>query len=435
MDAAAVRRVVGLVAARRPTAQLCVLRDGRVVLDRRFGCSPEALFLTFSVSKPFVALLVHLLAERGALDLDDPVAAYWPEFGRHGKDAITVRHVLAHRAGVPLASGSVLGDAIAMADWDRSVRHARDARPRWPAGQVPAYHLLSFGFILGELVRRVAGVPVAEALRAELLDPLGLRDTHLGLPDELWPRHVPLRSAGAREGVRRAMFNRRRTRQAVIPAANISATARDLALFYQALLDASTGTDAGASAGTSTSTGTSTDGSATTGRGTGGSASATTSASVGTGASTGADASAGTGTGTDGSASATTGTSVGATTGARAGAGAHGDGSGVLRPGTLAAALAAAVAPSGGGEKDRLLGHPVRWSHGFQLGGPPGARRPMGGNASMLTFGHNGSGVCNTWADPTRRLVFAYVTDLVVAPRDGLRHQAEVCDTLLAACA
>src|SRR5216683_1581154 len=157
VDAAALERVLELVRARGAVAQLCVLRDGQVVLDRRFGCRADALFWVFSVSKPFVALLVHLLAERGELALDDPVAACWPAYARDGKDAITIRHVLTHRAGVPVSSRSLLGDAMAMTSWDRAVRQAESARPRWPAGQVPAYHTLSYGFILGELLRRVTG--------------------------------------------------------------------------------------------------------------------------------------------------------------------------------------------------------------------------------------------------------------------------------------
>jgi CubicO group peptidase (beta-lactamase class C family) len=174
-DAAALDRVVELVQARGAMVQLCVLRHGQVVLDRQFGCRADALFWVFSVSKPFVALLVHLLAERGELALDDPVAVYWPAYARHGKDAITIRHVLTHRAGVPIASRGLLGDVRAMTNWDRAVRQAESARPRWPAGQVPAYHTLTYGFILGELLRRVTGVPVPGLLAAEFCGPLRRR--------------------------------------------------------------------------------------------------------------------------------------------------------------------------------------------------------------------------------------------------------------------
>jgi CubicO group peptidase (beta-lactamase class C family) len=228
-------RALELVRARGATAQLCVLRDGQVVLDRAIGCPPDALFWLFSASKPFVALLVHLLSERGELSLDEFVARYWPEFGRAGKAGITVRQVLQHRSGLPVARSRAL-DALAMTDWQRSVQHIEQASPSWPPGQVPAYHYISYGFILGELVRRVSGIGLTEFLEAEFLLPLGLRDTHLGLPSELWTRHVPIRGRGLAGLVSQAFVNRRQTREAVIPAAGVSTTARDLARFYQALL-------------------------------------------------------------------------------------------------------------------------------------------------------------------------------------------------------
>ncbi|MBV8350640.1 MAG: beta-lactamase family protein [Mycolicibacterium sp.] len=184
---------------------------GEVVLDRAIACSPDALFLIYSASKPFVALLAHLLAERDMLSLDDPVAAHWPEFGQRGKQAITVRQVLQHRAGVPVA-GNLLATALHMTDWDRSVRDAERARPRWPPGAVPAYHFMTYGFILGELVQRVAGVPVRDFLASELLAPLGLDDIHLGLADKHWPRHVPVRAGHPRELLNQVLSNSRRFR-------------------------------------------------------------------------------------------------------------------------------------------------------------------------------------------------------------------------------
>jgi CubicO group peptidase (beta-lactamase class C family) len=233
-DPAALDRAVDLVRARGAVAQLCVLRRGEVVLDRTFGCAPDALFWVFSASKPFTALLVHLLAERGQLDLDDAVSRYWPEFGQRGKQDITVRQVLQHRAGLPVVR-SMNRDALAATSWRRSVRAIERARPSLPPGQGPAYHVLSYGFILGELVQRVTHAHLRDVLRTELLDPLGLVDTHLGLPDALWPRHVPVRVEGRRRLIGEAAFNLRATRQAVIPAAGISTTARDLARFYEML--------------------------------------------------------------------------------------------------------------------------------------------------------------------------------------------------------
>jgi CubicO group peptidase (beta-lactamase class C family) len=214
---------------------VCAIRDGEGILDRSFGCSPDALFLIFSAGKPFVAVLVHLLAERGLLGLDDPVARYWPEFGQYGKEAITIRQVLQHRSGLPVAR-RLWWDALAATNWHVSVSALETGRPVFTPGQVPAYHVLSYGFMLGELVQRVTGAELRAVLRAELLDPLGLADTHLGLPAPLWSRHVPVRANGPDGRVRQLMFNNRAVRQAVIPAATISSTARDLARFYQMLL-------------------------------------------------------------------------------------------------------------------------------------------------------------------------------------------------------
>jgi CubicO group peptidase (beta-lactamase class C family) len=104
-----------------------------------------------------------------------------------------------------------------MPDWNRSVHDAEAARPRWPAGQVPAYHFVTYGFILGELVQRVTGTPVRQFLTEQLLAPLGLHAD----PSEL---------------VNQIVFNRRAVRQAVVPAAGISTSARQLARFYQMLL-------------------------------------------------------------------------------------------------------------------------------------------------------------------------------------------------------
>jgi CubicO group peptidase (beta-lactamase class C family) len=108
ISATSVDDVVALVARQHrranAAAQICVVHRGQVVLERALNCAPDALFLIYSASKPFVALLVHLLAEGGQLSLDDPLAAYWPQFAQYGKGSITIRHVLQHRARWATAS-------------------------------------------------------------------------------------------------------------------------------------------------------------------------------------------------------------------------------------------------------------------------------------------------------------------------------------------
>jgi CubicO group peptidase (beta-lactamase class C family) len=229
-------RAADLVRSRGCAAQLCVIRDGQIIADWAFGCASDSLFWLFSASKPVVALAVHMLAERGQLSLDDAVARHWPRFAERGKGAITIRQVLQHRAGLPVAR-SMIQDVLVMTDWDASVRAIETAAPSLPPGIGPAYHILSYGFILGELVQQVTGRSLTEFVDSEIFVPLGLRDTHLGLPDEQWHRHVPVRGRDAARLATQLVVNRQSTRRAVIPAAGISATARDIARLYAALLN------------------------------------------------------------------------------------------------------------------------------------------------------------------------------------------------------
>ena len=102
-----------------------------------------------------------------------------------------------------------------------------------------------------------------------------------------------------------------------------------------------------------------------------------------------------------------------------------------------AATIEQARQPSSDGEWDRFLKSPVRWAQGFQLGGPspdPTMARAMGGLSTPQTFGHNGSGCCIAWADPNRRIVFAYLTNPLSPGRQGARHQAAVADAILSSC-
>ncbi|TDW15412.1 serine hydrolase domain-containing protein [Kribbella kalugense] len=341
LDPARLAEAVELIEARSVIAQLCVVRNGQVVVDRSFGCAPDALFWLFSASKPYLAVAIHQLVESGRLHLDDAVAAYWPEFAQNGKREITVRQMLRHRSGVTHA-GTYVGEARAMTDWGRSLRRIEETKPRWPIGTV-AYSPLAFGFILGEVARRSSGLPIDELVRRSVLEPLGVADTYLGLPVDQWDRHVQVRAAGPIGPFFQSVVNRRSTREAVVPAAGMSTTARDLAAFYHALLQG-----------------------------------------------------------------------------------------GLLRPDTLAVA----VEPSSEGDLDRTARAPIRWSQGFQLGGPrwiEGARTSLGSLSSPRTFGHNGSNCCIGWADPDRQIAYAYLTNRVGRPQVELAHHAAVADKVLEA--
>jgi CubicO group peptidase (beta-lactamase class C family) len=343
MDAGRLGAALELVRSRKAVAQLCVIRDGRVVVDRALGCAPDALFWLFSASKPYVAIVIHQLVEARRLHLDDGVAAYWPEFGENGKRAITVRQVLQHRSGLTTV-GRYLAEARAMTDWDRSLRRIEQARPLWPIDTV-AYSPLAFGFVLGEVAYRCTGQPIEELVRRSVLEPMGVADTFLGVPADQWDRAVPVRVSGPVGPVVQSIVNNRSTRQAVVPAAGISTTARDLAALYQALLQG---------------------------------------------------------------------------------------GSGILRP----ESITAMVAPTSEGELDRTVGAPIRWSQGFQLGGPrfvPEAITPFGTTSSPRTFGHNGSNCCIGWADPDRRIAYAYLTNRIGRRDADVAHHAAVADKILEA--
>ncbi|QCU77673.1 class A beta-lactamase-related serine hydrolase [Citricoccus sp. SGAir0253] len=238
------RRVLELAGSRGASVQVAVLHGGIPVLDGTVRCRPDALGWLFSASKPFTALLVHRLARRGVLGLDDRVADLWPAFGTGGggsKARTTVRDVLTHRTAVPTA-GPYPAAVLAMHRLEESVERVAAGRRRARRyGRASAYQPLDFGFILAEVARRATGRQWTELLRELVLAPAGLADVHPGVPDAELRRALPIdASAAALPGgpIVAAVLNRRAVRQAVIPAAGISTTARQLALFYHHLLTA-----------------------------------------------------------------------------------------------------------------------------------------------------------------------------------------------------
>ncbi len=183
-----------------PALQLCVRRHGKVVLDRAIGHlrgngphdSPEepkvpvstnTPFCVFSTSKAVTALVVHLLQERGALDIRDKVVDYIPEYAVHGKEETTIGHVLAHRAGVPGLPREAL-DLDRVSDREFLTRTVAEAKPMIKPGTMLAYHAVSGGFILSEIVQRVTGKTLREVLAEQILDPLGFRWGNYGVRPE-----------------------------------------------------------------------------------------------------------------------------------------------------------------------------------------------------------------------------------------------------------
>jgi len=171
-----------------------------LVVDAWAGIADEAtgrkvdgdtLFTSWSTTKGFVSTCVHILAERGRLDYDAPIATYWPEFAAHGKAKATVRHALTHMIGVPHMPDQVTPEM--MTNWDAMCAAIAAAEPVWVPGTKAGYHAWTFGWINGEIVRRVDGRPLAQFAREELCRPLGIRDFYLGIPGEVEPRVAPLR--------------------------------------------------------------------------------------------------------------------------------------------------------------------------------------------------------------------------------------------------
>ncbi len=138
--------------------------------------------LSFSTGKPVIATALHILHDRGLVQYDKPVAQYWPEFAQNGKGKITVRQALTHSAGLHSVR-TIVEHADVLLDWDATVK-ALERAPASQAGRYHAYHALTYGHLIGEIVRRVSGKPVGQFVREEIAEPLGLRDFYFGAPEE-----------------------------------------------------------------------------------------------------------------------------------------------------------------------------------------------------------------------------------------------------------
>ncbi|WP_331766616.1 serine hydrolase domain-containing protein [Embleya sp. NBC_00896] len=164
--------------------QVAAYLDGELVIDAWAGSADpgrgravdgDTLLHLFSAGKGVTATAVHVLAERGVLAYDTPIAEYWPEFGTRGKERITVRHALTHSAGVPhLPAGTSLLD---LCDWDRTCAMIADLEPVRGPGSTSGYHGFTFGWLLGEVVRRADGRPFKQVVRDEVTGPLGIADS------------------------------------------------------------------------------------------------------------------------------------------------------------------------------------------------------------------------------------------------------------------
>ncbi|HKY57124.1 MAG TPA: serine hydrolase domain-containing protein [Aeromicrobium sp.] len=178
-------------------AGLAVMVGDQMVVDLQGGVTepdgdpygPTTLQMVASCTKGAMAILVLRLVDQGRIDLDAPVAMYWPEFGTAGKASVTVRESLAHRAGIPfLEAGLTLDDIVG---WHPAVDKLAAEAPAWEPGSDHGYHAITHAWLVGELIRRVTGMMPGEFLQQEISRPLDL-DLWVGLPAEHHRRVAPL---------------------------------------------------------------------------------------------------------------------------------------------------------------------------------------------------------------------------------------------------
>ncbi|MFH9491156.1 MULTISPECIES: serine hydrolase domain-containing protein [Streptomyces] len=240
-------------------AAVTVLLDGEPVVDLWGGWADadrtrpwerDTVVNVWSTTKGPTALCAHILADRGQLDLDAPVSAYWPEFAAAGKESVRVRHLLSHRSGVAgLREPHTLA---ALYDWEATTAALAATAPWWEPGTRSGYHALAYGFLVGEVVRRITGLLPGAFLRQEVTGPLDI-DFTIGRPEQdahrvaelvrpaavvreqaaLFARMEPVAIASLlNPGTGTEAANTPEWRAAEIPAANGHGTARAVAALY-----------------------------------------------------------------------------------------------------------------------------------------------------------------------------------------------------------
>ena len=169
-------------------SSLCVIVDGEIVVDiwaghknkdRTKDWSKDTLSVAFSSTKAALALCAHMLIERGELDLKERVTKYWPEYGKNGKEETTIEMILNHSAGLPALRTKVKKDGFL--DWDYMVKLIENEKPFWKPGKETGYHMMTTGWLIGELIRRVTGKSLSQFFNDELREPYSL-DYWIGLP-------------------------------------------------------------------------------------------------------------------------------------------------------------------------------------------------------------------------------------------------------------
>ncbi|WP_306607807.1 serine hydrolase [Azonexus sp.] len=224
-------------------AQLCVYRHGKVVVDLWCGrdrvnnrpYTSETVTVIFSAAKGMVSTCLHMLAERGLVDIDAPVARYWPEFAANGKESIPVSSLMSHTAGLPWFPPDTGIQMLGLVDWERCTAALAAMKPLWTPETAYQYHSATHGYLLGEIVRRVSGKSVGRFFADEIARPLGL-SAWIGLPLSEEGRVAPIFNSNFAGNPFLWFLNLREALMAEIPSGNGVSDARSLARMYAAVI-------------------------------------------------------------------------------------------------------------------------------------------------------------------------------------------------------
>lgn len=336
-----------------PGAQLVVIRHGQVVVDRAAGLAntarklpvtPDTPFMTYSVSKALTGMCVHRLIEEGQVGWDVPIAHYWPEYGCKGKQNTTVRHVFLHRAGLSLRG--LYGEILRCWNWNLVMRYVAGLKVENEPGTRCSYHLVNYGFILGGVITRVTGLRPDIYLSKTYLEPMKMRNSYLRLPRQEVYRTAHGYCGNPRDRPFVYPLALPFARSVLIPAGSFNSTARDLAIFYQMLLN-----------------------------------------------------------------------------------GGRYANQQYLLPETVSAATALGYEGI-----DELFKAPVRWAHGFHLGGyitsDPKEINGMGEKSTVRTFGHYGQDSCMAWADPDADIVVTFTCNRLIDEKLAYLRWQELSDAV-----
>ncbi len=249
-----------------PAVTFCLRHNGQIVLNRSLGWSkgygphqgsaseavvaqPDSPICLFSASKVITAMLIHWMNQEHLIDLTDPISHYIPEYGVHGKQNATIYHLLTHRGGIPRLEGKV--DPELLFDEEKVVRMLCAARPVSRSGRRVAYHAITAGYILGELIRRVTGRSPRAILQEVICTPMGMRHFNYGLEPEYRDRVIENHATGVKPVFPLDLYlynilggslelavdvcNDPRFMDVIVPAGNIFATAEESCRFFEML--------------------------------------------------------------------------------------------------------------------------------------------------------------------------------------------------------